>query len=249
MNSEKMPAKRDAIVTRLKRMLVFQKIKRVYRKTKQRNPEEFMKYQRVLEAYHRGGGYQRDMQDLKLFDINRILNQAKPKRILELGSGCSSYVFTEYAHANQVEYSVVEESQHWLENTQLILNDLLDFEIQKQENLHFVLGERVLDENSDPPESYFKQLPDETCDFVFIDGPTLKKDGVQYLHFINTDIFHLAERELPKTIVVDIRKSTVREIQKRIGAAYECQESDLFDIETRRPGTLVNHFTIFTRKN
>lgn len=68
---------------------------------------------------------------------------------------------------------------------------------------------------------------EEGFDCVFIDGPDSRVDGVKHKDAINTNIFDITKRGLPRMIVVDIRRATVEEIQKRLGDKYEIFVSDI----------------------
>lgn len=81
-------------------------------------------------------------------------------------------------------------------------------------------------------------------DFVFIDGPSLKIDGVKHKHAINSNVFDL--KSLPEVIVVDVRKATVQYIASKYSELYTEYSSDLFS--GKAVDKNYNYFTYFVKK-
>ena len=87
---------------------------------------------------------------------------------------------------------------------------------------------------------------EEEFDLVFVDGPSLRFDGVKRKDAINDDIFHIADAYPPRMIVVDGRYATVRALEQHLRGLYKFEPSSLMD---GRPRQNYNYFSIFRRKN
>ncbi|MEM9918091.1 MAG: hypothetical protein AAF990_08345 [Bacteroidota bacterium] len=221
------------------------KVNRLYQDAIKNNPETFQQIRKVLEHFHGGGGYVRQFQDFKVFSLYQILNEYKPKVSIEFGSGVSTYAFSKYATENPgVKHTTVEESEKWMAHTKGLIQGIgID-----PEKVNWVHGEKVIDQSGELTEIHVKQEFPQAFDLVFVDGPTLKINNVQNSEYINTDIFRICEHNYPKVIVVDIRMYTVKQIQKRIGHLYHCEESHLFEILKKDVRDKFNYYTVFIRK-
>ena len=85
---------------------------------------------------------------------------------------------------------------------------------------------------------------EEEFDLVFVDGPSLRIDGVKRKDAINDDVFRIADACPPRMIVVDGRYATVRALEQHLQGRYEFEPSALMG------GTLgenYNYFSIFRR--
>ena len=138
-------------------------------------------------------------------DIIFLLNKYKPKNIIELGSGSSTFIFSQYCKEKNSKLLSVDESKKWLELTKnaLNINNLLP-------NTNIVLKESFIEKNS-KGNSYQITLPKD-IDLIYIDGPTDKVDGKRKP---NLDILKLFNKSIfPKIIAIDVRFKTVLEIFK-----------------------------------
>ncbi len=221
------------------------KLKLHYLNAKRQNPEFFKQIEDVLKLFHLGGGYIRTFQDYKVFSLYQILNKFKPKSCIEFGSGVSTYAFIKYATENaKIKHITVEESAKWMCHTKGVIS-ATGFD---PETIRWILGEKAININGELTEIHIKQEFSQAFDLIFIDGPTLKINNIQNSKYINTDIFRISQHHYPKVIVVDIRKQTVKQIQKRIGHLYHCEESHLFDMLKKDVKNTFNYYTVFKRK-
>lgn len=104
-----------------------------------------------------------------LYVMYRVLNEARPKRILELGLGQSTRMIAQYAAAfEDVEHIVVEQDVQWIE---FFKNDFslsehteilqLDYEMSRYQDAEAV---RTF-------KNFEKALEAKQFDFIFIDAP------------------------------------------------------------------------------
>ena len=129
----------------------------------------------------------------------------KPKNIIELGSGSSTFIFSQYCKEKNSTLLSIDESKKWLELTQnaLNINNLVP-------NRNIVLKESFIEKNS-KGNSYQITLPKD-IDLIYIDGPTDRVDGIRKP---NLDILKLFNKSIfPKIIAIDVGFKTVWEILK-----------------------------------
>ena len=98
--------------------------------------------------------------------------------------------------------------------------------------------------STNPPEVKYDVDITNEFDFVFIDGPSLKIDGVKHKHAINSNVVDL--KSLPKVIVVDVRKTTAQYIVSKYSELYTAYSSDFFSGKTVDKN--YNYFTYFVKK-
>jgi len=86
-----------------------------------------------------------------------ILNEHKPKKILDIGSGLSTVLFSEWAAENNAEVISLEHTKKYYESTKKLLNQKVDL--------------RLCDLIETKHGFFYKtELPND-IDFVLIDGP------------------------------------------------------------------------------
>ncbi|MGB4106788.1 MAG: hypothetical protein WBK55_03220 [Alphaproteobacteria bacterium] len=69
----------------------------------------------IIDKYHPTGMKKDIFQPYKLWCLVKILEEHKPKKILEFGSGSSTVVFGDYARRNGAEVISVESDENWVE--------------------------------------------------------------------------------------------------------------------------------------
>lgn len=207
------------------------------------NTEDFEWIDGILKSFHDRGGYSWELQDLKLFDLWRILKTELPERIVEFGAGSSSSVFARYAKMSKAQYLSCDQNANWSE-----LACELAGVTEADENIEFRVCGVVEDRTPSPVEiKYDTELP-PPYDLVFIDGPMLRLDGEFHANSINTNIFDMAAEQLPRLILVDIRVKTVAAILDRLGDRYEFIESQTHDLHRQEIEDDVRWFTVFRLK-
>lgn len=131
-----------------------------------------------------------------LYVLYRILNEVKPKTILELGLGQSTRMITQYAAAHQnVKHYVVEHDEAWIhfferdmkvaENTQIVKLNREERKFLDAENVRQFCG-------------FKKRFQTEKFDFIFIDAP-LSGDMKQYAR---VDALSLIPQNLRQSFVI-----------------------------------------------
>ena len=179
--------------------------------------------------------YKKQMQAYKLASLERLLEEHKPKSILELGSGSSTVVFAEYARKNGARLLSIEENEGWAEKFKK--------NVGGDDKIQIRICNRVTLKDRTPPEIRYDLPADEHFDCIFIDGPPLELDGVKRKDSVNSNVFDFKDAPL---IIVDGRYSTAKEIARRYTGKYNIFLSDLID---QKPvAKNYNYFSIFTKR-
>jgi predicted O-methyltransferase YrrM len=174
-------------------------------------------------------GFTTSLSKHDYFDICTLLEQTRPKRVLELGSGVSTVIIGKFLHKFQIEDGIkrtilsMEHEKEYLDNTQSMIPN----EINKKADL--VLSDVKYDNFDDGIISYYTSIPDHLYDFVLIDGPSIKID-ILHPHIsdirdrisrggkrINYDLVRLLKSgnvDENTTIIVDNRLETCLTIPK-----------------------------------
>ncbi len=179
--------------------------------------------------------YKKRMQAYKLASLERVLEEHKPKSILELGSGSSTVVFAEYARKNNARLLSIEENEGWAEKFKK--------NVGGDDKIQIRICNRVTLKDKTPPEIRYDLPADEQFDCIFIDGPPLEFDGVKRKDSVNSNVFDFKDTKL---IIVDGRYATAKEIAKRWSSEYNVFMSDL--IAEKPVGKNYNYFSLFTKR-
>jgi hypothetical protein len=169
---------------------------------------------RLLKAYEvisQGGGHGASHQPFKGYDLQRILDRQQPRYIVELGSGTTTAVFSDYVRRTQAKLVTFEHDAQWAQITQL---GLAAAGFGDNSPVRIVgTYEGDLKRGS----GYVEPIPNE-ADFIYVDGPpTLVQDGCKQP---NLDVVKLFDRGArPRCIVVDGRTETVDLILQHPSAA------------------------------
>ena len=152
-----------------------------------------------------------------LYVMYRVLNETRPKRILELGLGQSTRMIAQYAAAFQdVEHIVVEHDPEWVE---FFCND---FPLPK--NTKVVMLEREMAPYKDAEavrvfKGFKETFQGQKFDFISVDAP-LGGDMKQYARI---DVLNLIPDGLGENFVIMVddcnrigETNTVKEIQQRL---------------------------------
>lgn len=145
----------------------------------------------------------------ELYGLYRLAMERKPRVLLELGGGYSTFVFAQAcrdlaARGYRTQFYSVDQSAHWQGIVQSHLPDeLCDF-------VEFHRSEVVEKELNGSPARGFATLPVDSANFIFLDGGG------------NCDPV-LLERNAPNdyAILVDGRKSTVEFLRKNLRLHYQ----------------------------
>ena len=194
--------------------------------TRRQTPELLAAYAEFSKGNQSGS----PRQPFKGWDLWRILEQSRPRKIVELGSGTTSACFALYARRQGVEYQCFEHSPEWAKVTADSLAKAgLDGEgIQVR-----TVASRIDEERQ--CSGFVEQLPND-ADFVYIDGPPCPvRNGRKWP---NDDIVRLFDSGgRPATIVVDGRISTVDLIRGHAaGGQYEVDLSYVYAFRNGRIG-------------
>lgn len=184
-------------VYRAHRLVYGVRRRRFMEKVQRRVPE----YAQVLDALVEGRASGARRYPWRELDLLKVLDRVRPKRIVELGSGCSSAIFAAWVRgaegASLVSY---DHSQRWA-----------DLTAQALEGVGFLPSSRielrVIPMRESDRGSAYDMTLESGIDLLYVDGPpVLKRNGLT----ANQDaIKHLDQGGRPRAIMVDMRIVTV----------------------------------------
>lgn len=131
-----------------------------------------------------------------LYAIYRILNEVRPKRILELGLGQSTRMMGQYAAEHRgVEHIIVESGQEWVKFF------LKEFDLSAQSSIIELELELATYKEATEVRMFkgFKEaLTGQKFDFIFIDAPL----GSDMKHYARIDVLNLLPELLNETFAI-----------------------------------------------
>ncbi len=218
------------------------RLKKIHYQHRKFHNKEYERFERILDLYRKSGGLRHIFQGYKMFSLSRLLEEEKPLAVLELGTGTTTAVFADYIRKREGTKLVsIDESEFWLEKSKELAGIT-----EKNTRMELIHAKKIFIDNVFPKEVKYDIQFDKSFDFVFIDGPSLRVDGMKHKDAINSNIFDIASSQLPRVIVVDIRKSTVDAIVERLGGYYDIFISDVI---TRNFRAGYRYFSIFRKKH
>ena len=139
-----------------------------------------------------------------MYSLYRILNDAQPMNILELGMGQTSKLTTQYAnYFNDSKLTIIEGDQLWIENfsknlilgdnVNIIQLDLETFNYDGTENIRFKDIEGAVEDNE--------------FDLIIIDGPQgfiVENGESRELDYSRTNVWQLIPRNLAEDFIIII---------------------------------------------
>lgn len=162
-------------------------------------------------------------QPFKGWDLWMLLEQYKPRAIVELGSGTTSAVFALWALRHGANYVCYEHHPEWAKVTEDCLREA--GLIQGESSPIRTVSSRIREDRN--ATGFVEGLPSDS-DFVYVDGPPCRIDDGRKVP--NDDVVRLFDRGVaPRTIVVDGRLDTVDLIRShREGANYSFEPSFVY---------------------
>lgn len=205
-----------------------------------RHPDAYVELDDLLTRFRGSGGLKHRFQAYKLFELNQLLERFRPVRILELGSGSSTAIFAPFVKQGKERHlTSVDESGKWLANARSLAGiDTDDTRFTWLES-----QPRARQDASGLRIGY--GIPSAPYDLVFVDGPSLKLDGIQRKDAVNDDVFALLGAHPPHVVVVDARYATVQAIADATRGQYEFMPSGLL---SRFPSNGYRYFSVFVRR-
>ncbi len=177
----------------------------------------------AVTAYTEGGGfrYDRSFQVYKLISLYRLLKEQDPGTVLELGSGGTTAVLNFWlmqAGDRNIgrRATVFEESEKWQQNTRNVLCRLGGVHSM----LEIVHNPRVQLRQTAPRTFRYSQVYDGVPDFLIIDGPSMRVNGVRYEDSYSVDLDEISATGLPRTVVIDNRVATYEYVRSRYADVY-----------------------------
>ena len=228
------------VISRIRRWLYDNKIRRLHLLHRSKHLSSYSFIDSILERFKGNGGLKHEYQAYKLFHLRQLLDRYKPASILELGSGSSTAIFAGYVKSRSgASICSIDESELWLANAKAIADI-------KSCDPRFVMRgcARVVSAFGNLTCVGYGLSAERQFDFVFVDGPSLRINGVRRKDAINDDVFRLADAFPPRIIVVDGRHATVRALERHLAGRYAVERTALMG---GMPGEDYNYFSIFER--
>jgi hypothetical protein len=174
------------------------------------------------------GAHPPDWADL--LNIYQLVRSIKPRRILEIGGGCSTIILLQALSDNATEdtrcadavcYSL-DESEYWLSQTLSYVPESLKSRLDAR-----VCTPKVITHNGQAV-SVVEGIPEDDIDFIYIDGGLCGKNR------LGSDALFVEEKvKSDLTVLVDGRKPTVEFLKANLKRTYQ--------IETNH----IHHWTVF----
>ena len=134
------------------------------------------------------------------YSLYRILNDAQPKSILELGLGQTTKITTQYVnHFDDADLSVIEADQDWI--------DVFAEKLNVRDNADIIHRDLEIVDYKDKPTLRFKDLGDvvgdKKFDLIIIDGPQGHLPGESVdLDYPRTNILDLIPNNLADDFII-----------------------------------------------
>lgn len=228
-------------LARIKRSLYDHKIHQLHRRHRAQNAVAYVDIDAIIARFRSAGGLKHDFQPYKLFQLRQLLERYRSASMLELGAGSSTAVFAAHIREYGGRLCSVDESDSWLANAMRLAG--IEADDKRFEMLHCVAKAGTF---NDLACVGYGLAAEEEFDLVFVDGPSLRVDGVKRKDAINDDVFRIADAYPPRMIVVDARYATVRALEQHLRGRYEVEPSALMGGSV---GENYNYFSIFRRNN
>jgi len=200
--------------------------------------EEYRLVDDIVSKFRATGGLKFEHQAYKLWSLYKLLQEHQPNSILEFGSGSSSLIFCDYVRKNDCTFLSIDEDEKWANNTSKLIG------IKESDHIEIKQADKVVYPNLPTVEIKYDTHIAGNYDFALIDGPSLHVSNTKLKEAINSNFRDLSE--LPKLILVDVRKATAEYIAKHYGDIYDYKLSDIFTREKVQPG--YQYFSVFVKK-
>jgi len=170
--------------------------------------------QRVFIEYNR----QSQSARVKVNDYVRLywaIRNLKPTVVLECGTGLSTTAIgvalkhNHEAHEGSGICISMEESTKWCEHAQKLLPR------QIEEYVRIIVSPKVEKEHNGLRGVCYESIPDQRCEFVFVDGPT-ESSPVTGEELFDMDLIHIAQKNPSVQAFIDHRLNTIRCLKKAL---------------------------------
>jgi len=200
--------------------------------------EEYKLVDDIVSKFRATGGLKFEHQAYKLWCLFKLLQKHQPNSIIEFGSGSSSLIFSDYVRKNDCKFLSIDEDEKWALNTTKLIG------IKESDNIEIKQADKVVYPNLSTIEIKYDTPITGNYDLALIDGPSLHVANTKLKEAINSNFRNLSE--LPKVILVDVRKATAEYIAKNYSDIYDYKLSDIFTREKVKPG--YQYFSVFVKK-
>ena len=183
-----------------------------------------------------------------MYSLYRILNDAQPKNILELGLGQTTKLTSQYAkYFDDAKLTVLESDEDWIENfsknleisdnTRIVNLDVETFEYNNTINTRFKDIDKIVES--------------EKYDLIIIDAPRgfMKKDGKnKLLDYSRTNIWQLIPSNLAADFIIIIDDYERKGERNTMDHAKELLKENNKEIFSYTAKGLKTQHAIFTEK-
>ena len=183
-----------------------------------------------------------------MYSLYRILNDAQPKNILEMGLGQTTKLTSQYAkYFNDAKLTVLESDETWIENfsknleisenIQILNLDVETFEYNNTLNLRFIDISKIVE--------------DEKYDLIIIDGPRgfIVKDGKnELLDYSRSNIWQMIPSNLADDFIIIIDDYERKGERNTMDKTKELLKENDIDIFSYTSKGLKTQHAIFSEK-
>ena len=177
--------------------------------------------------------------------LYRILNEACPKNILELGLGQSSKITSQYAnHFDDVELSIIEGDDVWIDkfsqnidvtdNIDIIHRDVELFEFEGSENLRF--------------KDISDAVGDKKFDLIIVDAPQGFAEGYIFYEYSRSNIWEMIPDNLADDFIIIVDDYERSGEQHTVERLERMLDENNIEYSTYTPSAFKQQHLIFTQK-
>lgn len=157
------------------------------------------------------------------YAIYRVLNEFKPKSILETGLGQSTIMIDQFSNYNNSDYTIVEHEHNWVKFFSNYYKLTAGKIIELPLSMSVIDNTRVM-----TYDKFADTFNNKKFDFISIDGPFEGKDNI-YTQYSRADILNLIPQCLNNSFVIvyddyDKRRcrNTVNKIVEKLNSTVGC---------------------------
>lgn len=174
-----------------------------------------------IDRFYEFGGTPQPWNFVKMLSLKALLEERRPKVVVDLGLGLSTLIMAKYAQDYDARVVGVDHNPQWAAGIESLIP-----QARRDGRVDFRIFDWVRDPDAKPYAlSYYDMRLDVPAEFVHVDGPPIEVDGHSPADVINTNVFDIVDDHGPETVVVDWRLATAREFAARMANRYRAELS------------------------
>ncbi len=211
-------------------------------------PEKLPKVWEYCLRHSAAGRFWHRCYALKLLELWEFLQAEKPRTILELGSGCTTAVFAEYANESGVRFETVDESAEFQSQ---VLSDVRH--VFRCSFAAHILNKQFTGDlcgygGSGDGDQFIRNLDiSRNLALLYVDGPSNKTPEGKLAVCVDATTLGVM-REPPTAILFDIRRESVAYTKQFYGERYRWDDSAWGQCNTPWYLSAIRHHTIARRR-